>query len=321
MTLILGAVFGNWAVHASDRHVTVSTTRRNPTGEHDPNANKTVVVTGSDCWLVLGYTGLAYLDGKPTDQVIAEAISGYENLSPDAAFTFWQRLPGLHYREIRDRVEKKLNDAYTRVPRATAEGYPTTVLATGLQRKDGMVTKVMFRTTIKATSSTSVELRPPAQIYKAFRLVGVGACKKEICKRAEELIVSATSVEDVRDILRGAVVATSRLTPRVGDDVMTVILDQSKRKISTAFWPGKNKRLPALFQQVADEDEQQLVASATVATPYILTPGTIYGPSVGTPGGWSSNNGIHFDFTGFGDPPAGGSGMFFGAQPRTTPPT
>ena len=95
MTLIVAAVAGNWAFHASDRFVSVEPTPDNPTGEFDPHSNKTVVVVGSDCWLVLGYTGIAYLDGKPTDQVIAEAISGYDDLPP-AAFTYLQRPSDLH---------------------------------------------------------------------------------------------------------------------------------------------------------------------------------------------------------------------------------
>lgn len=89
MTLIVAAVAGNWAFHASDRFVSVEPTPDNPTGEFDPHSNKTVVVVGSDCWVVLGYTGTAYLDDKPTDQLIAEAISGYDALS-GAAFTFWR---------------------------------------------------------------------------------------------------------------------------------------------------------------------------------------------------------------------------------------
>lgn len=77
--LIVSAVAGDWAFHASDRFVSVDPTLDNPTEEYDPHANKTVVAVGADCWVVLGYTGLAFLDGKPTDQLIAEAISGYDD--------------------------------------------------------------------------------------------------------------------------------------------------------------------------------------------------------------------------------------------------
>ena len=69
MTLILGAV-GRVirGFHASDRLVSVPVTRKNPDGAHYIRSNKTVIVVGADCWIVLGYTRLAYLDGKPTDQ-------------------------------------------------------------------------------------------------------------------------------------------------------------------------------------------------------------------------------------------------------------
>lgn len=82
MTLIVAVVSGNGAFHASDRFVSVKPTLANLTGEYDPHSNKTVVVVGTDSWVVLGYTGLALLDGKPTERLLVEAISGYASLPP-----------------------------------------------------------------------------------------------------------------------------------------------------------------------------------------------------------------------------------------------
>lgn len=166
MTLIVALVAGNWAFHASDRFVSVNPTPANPTGEYDPHSNKTVVVVGTDCWVVLGYTGLAFLGGKPTDRLIAEAISGYDELAP-AMMTFRQQPPDLHYREIRRRVEEKLKDAYARLPKAH-RSIPTIVLASGIQRKDDMVTKVMFRTKVVGDTATSIEMRPDTQQFSSF---------------------------------------------------------------------------------------------------------------------------------------------------------
>ena len=226
MTLIVAAVAGNWAFHASDRFVSVEPTPDNPTGEFDPHSNKTVAVVGSDCWIVLGYMGIAYLDGKPTDQLIAEAISGDDDLPP-AAFTFWQQPPGLHYREIRDRVENKLKDAYSRLS-ATEKARTTIVLGAGVQRKDDLVSKVMFRMKAQGDSVTRIEMRPPTQQFNAFYIDAVGMVNMEIIGRAKARLTAITApAEDVRDIvrniLRDAVLETSQLTSKVGDNVMTVV--------------------------------------------------------------------------------------------------
>ena len=202
MTLIVAVVAGNWAFHASDRVVSAEPTPDNPTGEFDPHSNKTVVVVGTDCWVVLGYTGIAYLDGKPTDHLIAEAISGCDEFSP-AMYTFWQQPPDLHYRKVRRRMEDKLRDAYSRLP-DSEKGRVTLVLASGVQEKDGIVTKVMFRTKVQGDSVTSIEMRPETPGFKGFYIDAVGMVKNEIIDRTKARLsaigppVTAAEVPDVR---------------------------------------------------------------------------------------------------------------------------
>jgi hypothetical protein len=66
---------------------TITPTPKNPDRAWDIHANKTVIACGSDCWLVIGYTGLAYFDNKPTDSFIASVIAGPE------PYTIGWRLP------------------------------------------------------------------------------------------------------------------------------------------------------------------------------------------------------------------------------------
>ncbi|NKY35619.1 hypothetical protein HGA13_21460 [Nocardia speluncae] len=111
MTLIISAYAYEHILHASDRLTVVR--RGHAIGDHDIMANKTVIVIGTDCWLVFGFAGLAYLDGKPTDQFIAEAISGTPELSGAAIRMLSDRL-ALHYQEICERLVKAVVDAYKR---------------------------------------------------------------------------------------------------------------------------------------------------------------------------------------------------------------
>ncbi|MDT7720338.1 MAG: hypothetical protein QOE94_1349 [Mycobacterium sp.] len=154
VTLILSAVCGRWAFHASDRFVSVKKTPKNPTGEHDPHSNKTVVVVGSDCWEVIGYSGLAYLNGRPTDQLIAEVLSGREDLS-SAGIGGWYQ-PNLHYREIRDRIEAAICDAYMRLS-LEEQKYSTSVLTAGVQRKGEGIQHVMFTVEVSQNGSRCTE--------------------------------------------------------------------------------------------------------------------------------------------------------------------
>ena len=64
MTLILSALTSEIVVQACDRLVHDTHTRQ----ELDHHANKTVVVEPRDGIIVISYTGLAEIDGQPTDR-------------------------------------------------------------------------------------------------------------------------------------------------------------------------------------------------------------------------------------------------------------
>jgi hypothetical protein len=70
MTLVLSVATPAYSLQVSDRLVSKA-------GEpYDPLANKNVVLRATDGLLVFGYTGLAFLDGMPTDTWIADRVSG-----------------------------------------------------------------------------------------------------------------------------------------------------------------------------------------------------------------------------------------------------
>lgn len=317
MTLIVAVATGHYAFHASDRYVSVQKTPKNPSGDWDMHANKTVIAVGSDCWLVLGYTGLAYLDGRPTDQLIAEAISGYEDLSGESAFIWWLQDEYPHYREIRDRIEQKLAGAYSRLPKATRDRYPTLVLASGVQRKSGFISGVMFQITAQGVTASAQELIPTRLQPSKYHFGAVGMVNKDVINRLDTRIPTATTLEETRDMLMDAVTETSQLTDLVGKDVMGVFLDQHNQTISTHLRLADPSRQDDLFKQVSSEVlTEQFREMPTVSTPYVLTPGIIYAPSIGTPGGWASSNGIKFNYSGFGINPTQKGGGFVVGQPR-----
>jgi hypothetical protein len=54
----------------------VSSVKGGKVSEHDPRANKQVIVIARDALASIGYTGLAYLGDRPTDDVLAEVAAG-----------------------------------------------------------------------------------------------------------------------------------------------------------------------------------------------------------------------------------------------------
>jgi len=70
MTLHITLITGEYIQTASDRLVTANRSA------HDPRANKSLLYTASDAVVTVGYTGLAYLRGMPTDQLIAQSLAG-----------------------------------------------------------------------------------------------------------------------------------------------------------------------------------------------------------------------------------------------------
>ena len=70
MTLVLTVAASRFVVQVSDRLTTTSGV------EHDPRANKSIVFVSRDGVFAISYSGIAYLDGAPTDEWIGSALVG-----------------------------------------------------------------------------------------------------------------------------------------------------------------------------------------------------------------------------------------------------
>jgi hypothetical protein len=320
MTLIISAVWGPWSFHVSDRLVSIKDTQR----EHDPDSNKAIVVIGSRCQLVMGYSGLAYLNGRLTDQYIAECITGISDLSKDAAFQTWNPDPGLHYREVRNRIAEGLEAAYAKLPQIEKH-VETSVLASGLQWTK-QAKNVMFRVDIIGDSAQSSELLPKYFPFGSCNASAIGTCNRELLNSlAADLYHQAASVSSnepnpfvFRDLMIRAVSDTAvRFPAVVGPHVVGVVLNPVEKKISLVFSPADEMGQPPTSQEIP----ANLATEPKIPTPWVLQPGFIIRPSVGNPGEWTNSaTGLTFEYTAFGsDRPIPG-GFYFGSQPRKGPP-
>lgn len=98
-------------VHATDRLVSLRhRTRFEP---KYPVFNKSVIYRATDAIVTIGFTGMAFLEGKPTDEWIASTLAGVE-FDPVMGVSFGQRFDALNLGQAVRRLETELNAAYSR---------------------------------------------------------------------------------------------------------------------------------------------------------------------------------------------------------------
>jgi hypothetical protein len=105
MTLVLTRASKDYVIQVTDRLVTVAG------AQFDTVANKNVLFCARNGVITLGYTGLAYLGGVPTDQWIAEKLSGRtfargESLPAFMAFPVAVRDVGQSLRQLKAGLEE-----------------------------------------------------------------------------------------------------------------------------------------------------------------------------------------------------------------------
>lgn len=312
MTLLVSAVTRNHVFHASDRLLTYAL--NNKIEEHDVRANKTIIVVGSDCWIVLGYTGVAYLDGKPTDQVIAESISGVSDLSGGGMVLLSQEKPlRVHFEEIGKRTVEGVEPAFRRLPLAAQE-HGLILLGSGLQFTKKRWRHFYFMMTFNKSGWDS-EGDPGRHItWNSFALHAAGAVDAEVNRQMHERAMrdGHESPEHMRSLMVDAVQATSAVSPTVGENVISVVLAPEFREINVHF--RQSEKGPPIESPSLSPD--RTLPPAALYTPYTLMPTAIFCPSASSVGGWRGD-GISLKFHGT---PSTIGGGFMSSYRREPPP-
>lgn len=104
MTLVLTVIANRFVVQVSDRLTTVSG------HEYDPRANKTILFVARDGVFTASYSGLAYLDGAPSDEWIASQLVGMPLAERGFGGAPWRRVPDIGLALIQ--LCNGLKDAY-----------------------------------------------------------------------------------------------------------------------------------------------------------------------------------------------------------------
>jgi len=135
VTIVVNAFFGTgdvrcpWVmVHATDRLVSLQHPDRFE--PKYPVFNKTVVYRASDAIVTIGFTGLAFLDGQPTDEWLASTLAGTK-FDPFAGLHCGQHFDVLNLGQATSRLEQGLNELASR----HVQVGPLSLMITGARRK------------------------------------------------------------------------------------------------------------------------------------------------------------------------------------------
>lgn len=162
LTLIVGSLAGNWVSQATDRLVT----EQRPSGQIDPfddRSNKNVLYVTPAAFLSFAYTGLAFIQGKPTDQWLAELLNGepfprgvHGGVALMRAASPPRELP--HAAAAVQRIADAVTVAFAARPHLGWQEEPLEVVCAGWQRLDGNAHRI-FVSIKKGRGRVPVEVK------------------------------------------------------------------------------------------------------------------------------------------------------------------
>lgn len=312
MTVIIGAVAGDFAFHASDR--LVSKLHKGTVNDWDPIANKCVIVVAEDAVFTIGYTGIAYIQGKSTDIFLAEAVSG---LRDSRGLLHIGRLKIGRVWDVVVRIRNALTEAFSD---RRLNGHNHAVVLSGL-RFDRRHQHILWVLKRKTASSNKFELEH-LERKNAYRggfqvaLEGMSDRVTENNLRQDAMVCRRESPTAFRDCLVRSIQQTSSRLDGVGDNCMTVVLRISQTvDIETHYVPG----MPTLVAEKRLRRELFYPAYS----PYLVTPGGVIAPAIvrgaESRGEWQIGS-VRYKVTTRQLGVFDNSKHYFGLQPRKPPP-
>ena len=252
MTMILTQTGHNYALHVSDR--LVSLVNGMDVRPHEPLANKSVVlITSKDAAVTLAYTGLAVLDGVPTDQRIAEIFIKRRYPIPPEPFAmeFGRPLRWSGVRAVLEGLRVELEASWKQVSRSRQKDY-FGILGTGWRWKKGkrprrltfMLTKGLGSVTFKLwrrndRAGMSILGAPSGPVSR----VNFGALHEVAQKTLHVDEVEKSVVQAIREVstVRGM---------GVGPNCMSILIprpDTDRRWVRVRYHPAEGHRLRVPF--------------------------------------------------------------------------
>jgi hypothetical protein len=276
VTLILAQASSWFASEVSDRLVTRA-------GRHfDPVANKSVIYLAPDGVCSMAYTGLAYIDGVPTDQWIAGVLAGhvFERGRPPSLRL--GRIPSWrHIGPTLDNLASRLTMAWTS-ERQRPFGAPMfEVLVTGWQWDRRQRARPIVIGVRKNAGQSHFRIeRAPRHLGRNFVAAAtpegnVNPDEIELMRSRLRAIRSADEAERILvDTIRSV---SARPGTKVGADCMSIMIPKpSLRIVRVRYIPISPARLAIRSRS----DDRLLMTAPAAFSPWVIGRDLVHAPSI-----------------------------------------
>jgi hypothetical protein len=282
MTLILTAVHRHGVIQVVDRLVT---RRANGGAEQfDPRANKTVLFSARDAFITLAYTGLAYIDGLPTDQWIAETLRD----KPAALGRDGRRPAMLSFERVANwpsvgqavlRLAIRLEAAMRRLTPTAWRSAPVTIVVAGWQQYRTKRPRAFGLTIAKSAGRPTEVMRLRRHLGRGFGLITEpdGHLSVEEQRAVLDVVRQVTPVDAERAMVAEIRKVAAR-TDVVGPHCMCVLLPPP--------WVGWARiRYDSPSPDIAHLISERATLPIPIAfTPWIVTERLTMAPSINSGG-------------------------------------
>ena len=287
-------------MQASDRLVSLSPDLR----PYDPNANKSLILGTVDGVALIGYTGLAYIDGRPTDQWIAETLTGLDLTADAVAVGVWHQFHDQPLHLMINRLASALEVALRPYPgiahQVLVVGW--TYKATG-SRPTSYIRRMDWRGGKWAFKRIGARLKPHDRQFWVLTVPHLPDTQTADLVRVIESWGKGAGIEALEASLAALVRSVNR--PGVGPDCLTTV-------VTFADFPPRAR---VRFMPAGPTAES--------FTPWVVTPAGVAPPSVESGGPLSTMSFGRLDVEAVGIPAPADAQMLlsWGAQPRKPPPS
>lgn len=281
----------------------------------DPLSNKNIIFRAPDAMVTMGYTGMAVLDGVPTDQWLAQELTGLK-LSPEPDAKGVVRKDALRItqlprwldigRSIRH-LTAALDGVATRLPvqrMAQWTHMPFTLVISGFQWKVrkpwhyrpiyAEIHKSRGQTTFHVESAprnwyVAPRLRSAqeeaSRLRSALGIAPTGYVPQYMAEMLMQQLVEATSFDDAERLLVGAIREISARSPYVGPHCMSILIGPP------TVARGRVHYVPASQTNALVTSPKIHIELPVDFTPWIIGPGMVGFPVLLHGRGWVANAG------------------------------
>ncbi len=292
MTLILNGLGPYSAYQVSDRLVTIRACG-NGAKEFDAFSNKTVVFRGADGIISISYTGLAFIRKKPTDQWMAEILSGRVHQGAIAFHSGgngnWPKISEAVYR-LKEEICKEFRRLKMRHRPTSSHG----ISIVGWHEKKSRLRPISIIIHNKYANHSEFLIKKMSRYYQWDKTYSVCAAPpqsrtfiRSIVSNIEESMPGKDAYfldTKMVNTLLSALRYKAGLSDVIGADAMAIFIDlKNEPEVTIKYVPKE--------QEIGGDSATECSGFVYAFSPWVITPNHTMGPTVMQGSGWEFKSG------------------------------